>query len=41
MTDDVFSARMAFMTHGQATPQSIKPHDDLLAMFPFLGTPNP
>jgi hypothetical protein len=22
MTDDVFSARMIFMTHGQATPQS-------------------
>jgi hypothetical protein len=41
MTDDVFSARMAFMTHGQATPQGVKPHDDLLAAFPFLGTPNP
>ena len=41
MTDDVFSARMIFMTHGQATPQAVKPHDDLLAAFPFLGTPNP
>jgi Domain of unknown function (DUF4331) len=41
MTDDVFSARMIFMTHGQATPQPIKPHDDLTAVFPFLGTPNP
>jgi hypothetical protein len=41
MTDDVFSARMAFMVHGQATPQPIKPHDDLTAAFPFLGTPNP
>jgi Domain of unknown function (DUF4331) len=41
MTDDVFSARMIFMTHGQATPQAIKPHDDLLATFPYLGTPNP
>jgi hypothetical protein len=41
MTDDVFSARMSFMVHGQATPQSIKPHDDLTATFPFLGTPNP
>jgi hypothetical protein len=40
-TDDVFSARMIFMTHGQATPQPIKPHDDLLAVFPFLGIPNP
>ena len=41
MTDDVFSTRMIFMVHGQATPQSIKPHDDLTADFPFLGTPNP
>ena len=40
-TDDVFSARMRFMVHGQATPQAIKPHDDLLATFPFLGTPHP
>jgi hypothetical protein len=41
MTDDVFSARLAFMTHGQATPQPIRPHDDLTAAFPFLGMPNP
>ena len=41
MTDDVFSARMIFMVHGQATPQGVKPHDDLLAAFPFLGMPNP
>jgi signal transduction histidine kinase len=41
MTDDVFSARMIFMTHGQATPQDVRPHDDLLAHFPYLGPPNP
>ena len=41
MTDDVFSARMAFMTHGQATPQGVRPHDDLMAVVPFLGMPNP
>jgi uncharacterized protein DUF4331 len=41
MTDDVFSARMIFMTHGQATPQDVRPHDDLLAHFPYLGLPNP
>jgi Domain of unknown function (DUF4331) len=40
MTDDVFSARMIFMVHGQATPQNIRPHQDLTAAFPFLGTPN-
>jgi hypothetical protein len=41
MTDDVFSTRMAFMTHGRATPQGVRPHDDLTAAFPFLGPPNP
>ncbi|HUE61303.1 MAG TPA: DUF4331 family protein [Acidimicrobiales bacterium] len=41
MTDDVFSARMIFMVHGKARPQAIKPHQDLLAEFPFLGTPHP
>ena len=41
MTDDVFSARMIFMVHGQATPQPVKPHDDLLAHFPYLGPPCP
>jgi len=41
MTDDVFSARMIFMVHGQATPQGVRPHDDLTAAFPFLGIPHP
>jgi hypothetical protein len=41
MTDDVFSARMIFMVHGQATPQPIRPHDDLTAQFPYLGPPHP
>lgn len=40
LTDDVFSARMAFLTHGQATSQPIGSHHDLLAEFPFLGPPN-
>lgn len=41
MTDDVFSARMIFMTHGQATPQGIGPHDDLLVRFPTSAHPTP
>ena len=41
MTDDVFSARMSFMSTAKPPPNSIKPHDDLLATFPFLGTPHP
>jgi hypothetical protein len=40
LTDDVFSARMAFLTHGEVTSDGLKPHDDLLALFPFLGLPN-
>jgi uncharacterized protein DUF4331 len=41
MTDDVFSTRMVFLTHGRANPQGVTPHDDLTAAFPFLGPPNP
>jgi enoyl-CoA hydratase/carnithine racemase len=41
LTDDVFSALMIFMTHGQATPQSVGTHKDLVAVFPFLGMPHP
>jgi hypothetical protein len=40
-TDDVFSTRMIFMVHGEATSQDVKPHTDLLADFPFLGNPHP
>jgi hypothetical protein len=40
LTDDVFSARMAFLTHGQVISDGLKPHDDLLAVFPYLGLPN-
>jgi Domain of unknown function (DUF4331) len=40
LTDDVFSARMIFMTHGRANPQGVQPHDDLLAQFPYLGPPS-
>jgi Domain of unknown function (DUF4331) len=41
LTDDVFSTRMVFMTHGRADPQGVKPHTDLLPVFPFLGIPHP
>jgi hypothetical protein len=40
LTDDVFSARFAWLTHGRVTSQGLKPHDDLLAEFPYLGPPN-
>jgi hypothetical protein len=31
---------MIFMTHGQVKPQDIKPHEDLLDEFPYLGMPH-
>jgi hypothetical protein len=40
VTDDVFSARMIMMVHGQARPQDVRPHKDLLTEFPFLGVPH-
>jgi hypothetical protein len=39
-TDDAFSTRPAFLTHGHVTSDGLKPHDDLLTVFPFLGLPN-
>ena len=41
LTDDVFSARMAFLTNGKVSSDGLRPHDDLLAGFPYLGPPNP
>jgi hypothetical protein len=41
LTDDVYSARFAWLTNGKVTADGLKPHDDLLAEFPFLGPPNP
>jgi len=40
LTDDVFSARFAWLTNGKADSDGLKPHDDLLAEFPYLGPPN-
>jgi Domain of unknown function (DUF4331) len=40
ITDDVFSARFAWLTHGKVGPDGLKPHDDMLSEFPFLGLPN-
>jgi len=40
-TNDVYSARFAWLTNGRVGPTGLKPHDDLLAEFPYLGPPNP
>jgi Domain of unknown function (DUF4331) len=41
LTDDVFSMRFTWLTHGKVPPTGLKPHDDLQAEFPYLGVPNP
>jgi hypothetical protein len=40
LTDDVFSARCAWLTNGNVSSDGLSPHDDLLAQFPYLGPPN-
>jgi hypothetical protein len=40
ITDDAFSARFAWLTNGRVGPDGLKPHDDMLAVFPYLGVPN-
>jgi hypothetical protein len=40
VTDDVFSARFAWLTNGKVSSDGLRPHDDLLAEFPYLGPPN-
>ena len=40
LTDDAFSARFAWLTHGRVGPDGLNPHDDLLSEFPYLGPPN-
>ncbi len=41
LTNDAFTARMAFLTSGKVGSGGLRPHEDLLAEFPFLGPPNP
>jgi Domain of unknown function (DUF4331) len=40
-TDDVYSMRFAWLSHGKVPPTGLKPHDDLDSEFPYLGVPNP
>jgi hypothetical protein len=38
--DDVFSYRFAWLSNGKIPPTGLRPHDDLLNEFPYLGIPN-
>ncbi len=39
--DDAFTARMNFLSNGRAGDSGLKPHDGLLARFPYLEPPVP
>jgi hypothetical protein len=41
LTDDVYSYRFAWLTNGKVPSTGLKPHDDLLADFPYVGPPDP
>ena len=37
-TDDVYSMRFAWLSHGKVPPTGLKPHEDLLDEFPYLAS---
>ena len=41
LTDDVYNLRFAWLTNGKVPPSGLKPHDNLLTEFPYLGVLNP
>ena len=41
LIDDVYSYRFTWLTHGKLPATGLKPHDDLMWQFPYLGPPNP
>jgi hypothetical protein len=40
-SDDVYSMRFAWLSHGKIPPTGLKPHHDLLSEFPYLGPRTP
>ena len=40
LTDDVFNALIALLSNGHVPADGLRPHDDLLPGFPFLGNPH-
>jgi len=41
LTDAVYNVRYAWLSNGKIPPSGLKPHDDLLDRFPYLGPPHP
>jgi hypothetical protein len=40
LTDDAADPFMAILTNGKVSEDKVGPHDDLLAEFPYLGSPH-
>ena len=40
LTDDVINAQIALLSNGHVPSDGLLPHEDLLAEFPFLGSPH-
>ena len=41
LTDAVYNVRYAWLSNGKIPPSGLKPDDDLLDRFPYLGPPHP
>ncbi len=41
LTDHIVAHRLALLSKGKIPPDGLRPHTDLLAGFPYLGTPHP
>ncbi len=41
LTDHIVAHRLSMLTRGKLPPDGLRPHTDLLAGFPYLGTPHP
>jgi Domain of unknown function (DUF4331) len=41
LTDDIYSYRFSWLTHGKVPPTGLRPHEDLQGNFPYVGPPNP
>ncbi len=40
LTDHIVARRLAMLSNGKIPPDGLKPHTDILKVFPFLGTPH-
>ena len=41
LSDDIIDIQLALLTNGAVTEDKVGPHQDLLATFPYVGTPHP